>query len=264
MRSKEHSIQHIKPELKLMRKTLSYLMQKLVNLRKKEAFKLITEQFNASLEELATANSSAFDLVSMVNGGIIGEDENGDNEKGDDDDNIEDDDDGNNIFLEEMGKTLSQDWFSAYYRYESIDEIKIRLKSGEAICGFFLDEDSNCASEADQLSICVAFGKERDNVKYVRLVCQNQIRCDKHCGLLYCKFVLEDGAGYIKSKRDIRKKMKGCCIMLPSRANQVSFHQQFTVITHDWKTIVKDYDSNGELRFNIGAPMLDLELFRTL
>ena len=192
MRSKEHSIQHIKPELKLMRKTLSYLMQKLVNLRKKEAFKLITEQFNASLEETATANSSGFDLVSVLRDSI-GEDENRD-KYGDEDNNIEDDDDGNNIFLEEMGKTLSQDWFSAYYRYEDLDEIKRRLQSGEAISGFFLDEDTNCASE-DQLSICVAFGKERDDVKYVRLVCQNQSRHDKHCGLLYCKFFLEDGAG---------------------------------------------------------------------
>ena len=50
--------------------------------------------------------------------------------------------------------------------------------------------------------------------------------------------------------------------MLPSRANQVSFHQQFAVITHEWKTIVKD-DSN-ELRFRIGAPKLDLDLFKDI
>lgn len=229
-------------------------------MRKKEAFKLIVHQYN-------TDDDNDDDMRNII--GLNMFSENGEDDEDDagydDGDGRGDDDhgdgDGDSDFLEELlDKTLSSDWFSGYYRYESISEITKRLKKGDAISGFFIDD----LSKGDQMSICVAFGKTKKNVKFIKLECRPSRPSVEHCGLLYCIFEAEGGDTvkvYSKTKQYIRRNVKGCCIMLPNRMKDFTFAQQFALITHDWKTMVS-IGGETDKRVKIGTPELSRELYQ--
>lgn len=108
-------VQHIKPELKNMQKSQSYLAAKLGTIRKKEAFKFIFDSVIADDD--------------LMSGGGISEK------------------------LKEILSEENKDWYKAYYKFPTLEDIKKRLESGKALCGF-ITTDKNlrlCVSRLAQV-----------------------------------------------------------------------------------------------------------------
>ena len=106
-----------------MQKTQSYLAAKLNTIRKKEAFKFIF-------------NSVIADDNLMSSGGIS----------------------------DKIKATLSdesKDWYKAYYKFPSLEDIERRLKSGEALCGFITTEKPT--------TVCIPFGKSRSKINFIEI-----------------------------------------------------------------------------------------------
>ena len=136
--NKEHSIQHIKPELKLMRKTCSYLKKKLTNIMRKSAFKWIKDNFVSNEDAESLSRSGLFlDAFDAFGGTNDDNDDDDDNDNGSDNDGNEKEDEDEDE--DPMPAVVSNTWFSGYHRYESSVEVNERLAKGKPLSGFFFN-----------------------------------------------------------------------------------------------------------------------------
>ena len=244
MQSKEHSIQYIKPELKFLRKTVKYLQQKLINIRKKGTFKWLSEQFGRELDE---GNYQHIDFDDNDDGDkdeTCGDDNVKCNDDTSDDDTDDDDDDGGG----NLGAQQKSNWFSSYHRYENVEEIDERLQNGKALCGFL--------HENDQGVVRVAFGRGRSKVDFVKIkICPTMH--EELCGLHYFRFERQSTddseSNNATTKEIIRKKAAGFCILLPFVENGCTTNQKYSLVTDDWTTL----DEYGK----ICLPSLSKNLF---
>lgn len=104
----EYSIQHIKPELKRLRTSMSgYFIHKLEYSRRKKCLSIVSKHFDATDKE---------DFVlDMINP----------------DENLP-----------------KANWYANFYRYASIEDIKTRLESGQVLCGFYCRDVPNSVTIA--------------------------------------------------------------------------------------------------------------------
>ena len=250
--NKEHSIQHIKPELKLMRKTVGYLKRKLTNIRKKEAFKRVKENFHADfkpddftsrLDEQLVRLSAEYEANDQVLDDSDDECNNDDNHRSvshsHNNNNDDDDDDDNNE---------SSDWFNGYYRYQSVEEIQHRLNNGAIISGVL--------SKSDPDIVHVAFGKDRKRVQFIK-VTRDISNNDECCGLFYCIMQCQGGqesTSISVPKDQFNKDIDGFCLLLPhSKKRGTTFDRKFGLVTNNW-TVLKQTGL-------IGWPELSKRLF---
>lgn len=141
-------------------------------------------------------------------------------------------------------------FYSGFYRFRDVEEIKARLADGSVLCGFYDRETAG--------RINVAFGKGRKAIDFVKLrFCANSNLVEKRCGLTYCKIELhtEDEANLRKNDTPSLTKQAfldlfgdGYCILLPlldrsddSRKDAgPKFAGHYTVVTHKWEVLNDD------------------------
>ena len=206
------TVQHIKPELKNMQKTQSYLAAKLDTIRKKEAFKFIFDSVIAD--------------DNLMSSGVISEKINA-------------------TLLEE-----SKDWYNAYYKFPTIEDIKRRLESGESLCGFITKDKPT--------TVCIPFGTSRSKISFIEISWNPDGDSFELVGLHYFHMSISSNPLEVTEidKEQLPKMTKHNCTILPyKKRNAESFDGHYTIITDEWTTIRKD----GK----IGTPELSMNLFGT-
>ena len=112
------------------------------------------------------------------------DDDDADDADADDADDDADDNNDDDSATDNLGAAFYQDqrksdWFSGYHRYEKVEDIDERLKTGKALCGFLLENDPGV--------VRVAFGRSRSKVDFVRIKVCTAMR-EELCGLNYFRF----------------------------------------------------------------------------
>ena len=203
-------VQHIKPELKNMQKTQSYLAAKLGTIRKKEAFKFIFDSVIADDD--------------LMSGGGISEK------------------------LKEILSEENKDWYKAYYKFPTLEDIKKRLESGKALCGFITTDKPT--------TVCIPFGTSRSKIEFIEISWHPDGDSLELVGLQYFNMSMSSDlpVTVTTDKKQLIKMTKYNCTMLPYKKRDAeSFDNHYTIITDDWSTIRKD----GK----IGTPELSFNLF---
>ena len=124
-----------------MRKSTKYLQQKLTNIRKKGTFKWVNQQF---VSELGEENNHGNDLVDDKDEKCDDDDADDADADDDADDNNDDDSATDNLGAAFYQDQRKSDWFSGYHRYEKVEDIDERLKTGKALCGSDLEIVQHC------------------------------------------------------------------------------------------------------------------------
>ena len=240
--SKEHSIQYIKPELKFLRKQISYLKQKLINIRKKGTFKWINEQFVSDSVEGDGDDNSLDNGDDHNETCVISDDDNTKTCDGSDtsssdgdtnnDTNYDTNDDTNDDTAEYYQDQRKSSWFSGFHRYKERKEIDERLENGKALCGFLFQNEPGIVG--------IAFGRGQSKVEFVKLKI-SPAGHEELCGLHYFRFDLSTGGDL--TKEYIRKNAYGFCILLPYIEKGCRTNQKYSLVTDDWKTL----DEHGDI-----------------
>ena len=197
-----------------MQKTQSYLAAKLDTIRKKEAFKFIFDSVIAD--------------GSLMSSGVISEKIKA-------------------TLLEE-----SKDWYNACYKFPAVEDIKRRLESGEALCGFITRDKPT--------TVCIPFGTSRSKINFIE-ISWNPDGGDsiELVGLHY--FHMSISSNPLEAteidKEQLPKMNKHNCTILPyKKRNEEFFNGHYTIITDEWSTIRSDG--------RIGTPELSRNLFGAL
>ena len=120
------------------------------------------------------------------------------------------------------------------------------------MCGFL----ASCDAESDEVVICIAFGRNKEHVQYIKVKSCFPLGSVEFCGLHYCRIdEYERDTVHSETKKDLRKIVNGFCIcmLLPHKIKNNTFTQQFATVTDDWRTM-------GKLGA-IELPVLSEELF---
>jgi hypothetical protein len=237
----EHGIQHIKPELKCMRKTVTYLFQKLVNIRKKVSFKIIKDQFMLNVSD---DDPLLIDLDSAISA-MEGEEANCKKDGERQENNSTD----QGVEEEEEESIYSfQEWIDGYYRFENLKEVKDRLTAGGFLCGFLNKKEPDV--------VCIVVGRKRnDSVTFVKVKPSADVdNFDEVCGLAYVRLETDDVI-HSNSRQKLMADTECYCLLLPFKRAGFSFVQQFAIVTSDWRCL----DGNSR---KIALPTLSRKLWR--
>jgi hypothetical protein len=157
------------------------------------------------------------------------------------------------VISEKINATLleeSKDWYNAYYKFPTIEDIKRRLESGESLCGFITKDKPT--------TVCIPFGTSRSKISFIEISWNPDGDSFELVGLHYFHMSISSNPLEVTEidKEQLPKMTKHNCTILPyKKRNAESFDGHYTIITDEWTTIRKD----GK----IGTPELSMNLFGT-
>lgn len=192
----EFSIQAIRPDLKRVRRSMSsYFKHKLVFARRKRSLAIINEQFGVEEKD--------------------------------------------NIFLDMMNPDEEVEknkagFYSSFYRFGTVEDIRARLSEGLVLCGFY---NSNSPG---QVFVSFGNGRKEIDVLILTLVAQYPEDYSNHCGLNYSALLVCDNPVKFE-KEEFLKFCDGFCLILPLlKRQQDDALFKYTIVTDSWTTLQND------------------------
>ena len=145
-----------------------------------------------------------------------------------------------NAFLDMMNPdediTPPSNFYANFYRYDSVEDIKSRLNSGSALCGFF-SRDSN-------EYVFVAYGNSCNQFDFVRVEIDRFCQGTSCCGLNYLPMKIDTRIFEPLQKKEFDEMCDGYCLILPyfEIAETVIFSKKYALVTDGWE-ILSEEDS---------------------
>ena len=129
-----------------------------------------------------------------------------------------------------------------YFRYESIEEIKQKVKDGDVISGLTTKIDENRTLEDH---FWIVYGKKGNKMNIIPIIRDRGEENNKLlCGMSYQKYRLGDDEDCVRdlTRQELEVLVSDYCVLLPYRENKKSFQRLYGIVFSDWDVI----DRNGK------------------